>query len=95
MSKLIERVGFELRLLRAEKPEKLWTWLAWRVPGSLAYWCAMRVASRTLAPDEHPDEQTVPQMLARWHALPGSSCGWCGRQHVGRCAAYREQVEQT
>lgn len=90
---MIDRARLEARLRRHTWPARLWLALAWRVPRSLAYWCAIRVAAETTAPGEHPDEHTVPQMLARWDALPGSPCGWCGRTHVGRCSAYREAVE--
>lgn len=91
---MIDRARLEVRLRRHTWPARLGRALAWRVPAALAYWCAIRVAAETTAPGEHPDEHTVPQMLSRWEALPGSLCGWCGRTHVGRCSAYREAVEE-
>jgi hypothetical protein len=47
-----------------ELVEKFWTWLAWRLPRGLVYWCAIRVLT-----DGHalgPDERKVSEALQAW-----------------------------
>lgn len=62
----IKRFRLKAHLLRHTWRERMWRWLARRVPRSLAYWCTIRVAARTLPTDQHPDDQTVTQMFRRW-----------------------------
>jgi len=42
--------------------ERLATWIAYRLPKRIAYWCAVRVMAHATA-GEHSD-QVVPELLA-------------------------------
>lgn len=51
--------------------ERMWIWLAWKLPSQLVYWCAMRVGARATT-GEYSD-QVVPDLrytdaLKRWEA---------------------------
>ena len=50
--------------------EKLWMWLAWRLPTGLAYWAAVRVFTYATAGPWSNDEVprvTCIQAMERWH----------------------------
>ena len=47
--------------------EKLAIWMAWHLPRSLVYWCAVRVgAAPSLYGDQVVPELTVRDALKRW-----------------------------
>ncbi len=41
--------------------EKLWTWIAWRLPHTLVMWCAVRVGAH--ATQGQYSNQVVPDLL--------------------------------
>ena len=44
------------------KTEKIWVWLAWKMPRKLTYWCAIRVAAH--ATQGQWSSQIVPDLTA-------------------------------
>ena len=53
--------------------EKIWMWIAWRLPKELVYWCAMRVGAH--ATQGQYGNQEVPALLfmdaiKRWDPAP-------------------------
>ena len=44
--------------------EKILTWIAWRIPRSVAYWVAVRVATADY--DGNPAERPVVDALNSW-----------------------------
>jgi hypothetical protein len=70
------------------KIQKFWTWLAFKVPPQLAYWCFVRVASfATTGPySTRPAMKvTVLEALKRWTC----SCHKTGAKRCERCGARR------
>jgi hypothetical protein len=50
--------------------EKIWMWIAWRLPHTLVMWCAIRVGAH--ATQGEYSSQVVPDLkfmdaLQRWH----------------------------
>lgn len=64
---MLSRMSIEYRLNRLQ--EKVWMWLAWHLPRTLVYWCAVRLMAHattgkygeTIVPD-----LTCLQALNRW-----------------------------
>jgi len=51
------------------KHEKLWMWVAWRLPRPLVEWCAIRLmahATQGQWGNESPDAVSVMTALKRW-----------------------------
>ena len=49
--------------------EKIWMWIAWRLPRALTYWCAIRVgahATQGLYSDQEVPELKFMDALKRW-----------------------------
>lgn len=49
--------------------EKIWIWIAWRLPKTLAMWCAYRLAAHASQGEyghEAPDDISMMDMLKRW-----------------------------
>lgn len=48
--------------------DRLWMWLAWRMPHRLAYWCAVRVGAHAsmIGGNEEVSSFTVLKALERW-----------------------------
>jgi len=44
--------------------EKMWIWIAWRLPRGLVYWCAIRLT--TWRHPLNPDAQSVTNALQAW-----------------------------
>jgi hypothetical protein len=50
--------------------EKIFTWIAWRLPKTLAMWTFIRVASYGTVGkygNQHPDELSIMDALQRWN----------------------------
>lgn len=57
----------------SKRRERFHTWVAWRVPKWLAYWCAIRViANGTTGPHANQvvPELTAMEALERWGDTP-------------------------
>lgn len=54
------------RFERRRIAEKVVTWIAWRLPRSVAYWAYVRVA--TEGANEYPGDQKVYEPMQRWRA---------------------------
>jgi hypothetical protein len=48
--------------------EKVWTWLAWKLPKNLAKWAAIRVMAHATHefPDRTPSEISILDVLQAW-----------------------------
>lgn len=56
-------------MLRRRASERMWMWLAWRMPRKLAYWCTIRLgahATQGLWGHQVVPELTFHQALERW-----------------------------
>ena len=54
--------------------EKIWIWLAWKLPRSLVYWAAIRLgahATQNQWENESPPDLLMMDALKRWKAPGG------------------------
>lgn len=45
---------------------KVFTWLAWKLPRGLVYWCAIRVMTDADPSNKYPMEQTCGDVCKKW-----------------------------
>jgi hypothetical protein len=62
----------QLSLRRSDARDTAWRWMAWKLPGPLVYWAAVRLMSR--ATGHSWNEAAVPDLTAldalmRWQAV--------------------------
>ncbi len=58
-----------IRLLSWGLSQRLWVWLAWRLPRPLIYWCSVRLITAATVGrygDTNPTELDVVTALERW-----------------------------
>lgn len=44
--------------------DRLWIWLAWRLPRGLVYWCYVRVAANATRREPHTTHETLSLLRA-------------------------------
>jgi len=69
IAKTLLRRAYEDMYSMPEIKEKWWTWIVWRLPRNLVYWCAIRLiahASKGEWSAEHVPDITAMDALKRW-----------------------------